>query len=66
MATNQNCWEHLKCGKEKECPAYPNSGKICFSVAGTLCHGKKQGKYLEKVNECKGSCSFYKAMFDKR
>lgn len=66
MATSQNCWEYLKCGKEKECPAYPDFGKTCFSVQGTLCQGKKQeGKYLEKVKQCRESCEFYKAMFEK-
>ncbi|OQX26959.1 MAG: hypothetical protein BWK80_07765 [Desulfobacteraceae bacterium IS3] len=63
MAARQNCWESLKCGKEKECPAYPNFGKTCFSVKGTLCNGRKQGGYLEKANECRDRCSFYKEMF---
>lgn len=65
MATNLNCWEYLKCGKEKECPAYPNFGKSCFSVTGTLCKGRRQGEYFDKVKECRTSCQFYKALLNK-
>ena len=56
----QNCWEALKCGKEAICPAYPDQGKICFSVKGTHCRGEIQGSYMEKVENCKSQCSFYR------
>jgi len=65
MSAAQNCWERLKCGQESKCPAYPNFGKTCFSIEGTLCNGGKQGKYLEKVNQCRDKCSFYKELFKK-
>lgn len=64
--SRQNCWEHLKCGKEKECPAYPNAGRICYSVEGTLCHGTKQGNYMEKANQCRDTCAFYSNLIQRR
>jgi len=57
-----NCWEQLKCGKESVCPAYPNQGRICFSVKGTHCRGEVQGSYMDKINSCKESCSFYRQL----
>jgi hypothetical protein len=54
-----NCWEYKKCRKEKECPAYPNHGRICFSVTGTVCLGEVQGTYQEKIKMCRERCTFY-------
>lgn len=62
-----NCWEYKKCGreaggaKEKElgkCPVYPDHGRDCWFVAGTLCGGKVQGSYAEKLGNCQ-LCEFY-------
>jgi len=62
-----NCWEFKKCGREeggtnsKElgvCPAYPDHGKNCARVAGTLCGGKVQGTYAIKIADCI-SCDFF-------
>ena len=55
----QNCWEALNCGRENQCPAYPDQGRICFSVKGTHCRGEVQGSYMEKIKSCENSCSFY-------
>jgi len=60
MANVMNCWEYKKCGKEKSCPAYPNEGRLCFGVEGTLCMDKKQGDYQEKIQNCRANCDFYK------
>lgn len=65
MATSQNCWESLNCKDKEKCPAYPSFGKTCFSIEGTLCMGTKQGKYLEKANQCRDKCPFYKQIFSK-
>jgi methyl-accepting chemotaxis protein len=54
-----NCWEYQKCGREKECPAYPKHGRICFSVTGTVCRGELQGSYQEKIRKCRELCDFY-------
>jgi methyl-accepting chemotaxis protein len=60
----QNCWEFKKCGREaaNDCPAITkNAGKICWMVAGTMCGGKMQGTFAEKVGNCK-KCNFYEYM----
>ncbi len=63
------CWEFMKCGREnggakdKEfgvCPAYPDHGKNCVRVVGTLCHGKVQGSFAAKLHDCM-RCDFYKS-----
>ena len=62
-----NCWEFKKCGREaggakaKElgvCPAYPNHGHSCAALAGTLCGGKVQGSFAQKLTSCM-KCGFY-------
>ena len=62
-----NCWEFKKCGREaggakaKElgvCPAYPNHGHNCAILAGTLCGGKVQGSFAQKMASCL-KCEFY-------
>jgi signal transduction histidine kinase len=50
------CWERLGCEK-KDCPAY---GKLrCWSIAGTSCHGEVQGKFAQKLGDCR-ECVVYK------
>ncbi len=64
MTDKVNCWEFMKCGREKtkDCPAVTkNSGKICWMVAGTMCGGKPQGTFVEKAGNCK-KCEYYKYM----
>jgi hypothetical protein len=65
-----NCWQYKKCGREpggsniKElgvCPAYPNHGRDCWFVAGTLCGGKAQGTHAEKMGNCQ-LCDFYEGV----
>jgi len=62
-----NCWEFKKCGREasrakaKElgvCPAYPDHGHSCAALAGTLCGGKVQGTFAQKMTNCL-RCDFY-------
>ena len=55
-----NCWEFKECESKEECPAYPIYGRLCFSVEGTLCEGKVQGIYREKIQRCRDTCDFYK------
>lgn len=56
----KNCWEFKNCGKEKECPAYPHKGTVCFAVKSTVCRGEIQGDYSDKAGACRGTCDFYK------
>lgn len=58
------CWEVMRCGMEKiegvegRCPAYPNFGRICWSVAGTFSETKVQGIAAQKLGDCR-KCPFY-------
>lgn len=60
--TRMNCWDHLKCNREQECPAYPDNGRNCFAVTSTLCRGETQGDYDEKISQCRKVCAFYQQM----
>lgn len=59
-----NCWEHNDCPPEtcRSCPAYPDMGKECWKVTGTLCqHGTLAKKTLgEKLLHCRNHCDYYK------
>ena len=64
-----NCWEYHNCGREGNgakahelgiCPAYPDMGRHCARVAGTLCGGQVQGTLAQKLGSC-FRCSFYKS-----
>jgi signal transduction histidine kinase len=59
------CWEYTKCGVENaegavnmRCPAYPDYGRICWSIAGTFCGKKVSGAIAQKLGNCK-KCDFY-------
>jgi signal transduction histidine kinase len=57
------CWEYTKCGVDKpdvdwSCPAYPNFGRICWSVAGTFAETKVQCAKAQKLGDCR-KCEFY-------
>jgi signal transduction histidine kinase len=58
------CWEIMRCGVEKRgnaadrCPAFPNYGRICWSVAGTLSETKLHCSVAEKIGDCR-KCAFY-------
>ncbi len=69
----ENCWEFMKCGREKKnrlgiCPAATerrahgvnggtNAGRVCWAVAGTFCCGVVQGNYAQKLATC-ADCDF--------
>jgi outer membrane lipoprotein SlyB len=36
-------------------------GRVCWAIAGTLCGGKVQGIFAQKVANCMG-CEFYLAV----
>ncbi len=64
-----NCWEFKKCGREQGgsksdefgiYPAYPDHGKHCARVAGTLCGGQVQGAFAAKLGNC-SQCDFYQS-----
>ncbi len=45
------CWKEKHCD-EKNCPAYKNECGRCWLIAGTMCGGKPQGKFVEKYDFC--------------
>jgi hypothetical protein len=64
-----NCWEFMECGREEggekvealgTCPAYPDYGRQCARVSGTLCKGKVQGTFAMKLANCM-QCNFYRS-----
>ncbi|NJD61324.1 MAG: sensor histidine kinase [Deltaproteobacteria bacterium] len=58
------CWEFVRCGVEsaeeawRKCPAYPNYGRICWSIAGSFADDKARCVHSEKVGDCT-KCEFY-------
>lgn len=39
---------------ETNCPAYKNECGRCWLIAGTMCGGRPQGKFIDKYNGCNG------------
>ncbi len=58
------CWEYMKCGKEEECPAYPDHGFECWTVEGTVCRGRRQGDYDTKIGSCRIACRYYEGVMN--
>ncbi|HEY3352292.1 MAG TPA: hypothetical protein VGQ83_03520 [Polyangia bacterium] len=64
-----NCWEFKRCGREAGgskaaelgvCAAYPSGGHACAMIAGTLCGGRVQGSFAQKLSTCL-ECDFYRS-----
>jgi len=56
------CWEIRKCSLEtrQACPAWEfDAGGLCWFINGTLCQGKPQGNWGNKMKVCKG-CEVFK------
>lgn len=49
-AATETRTDGMNCGK--------NGGRTCWAMAGTLCGGKVQGSFAEKLANCM-SCDFY-------
>jgi len=52
------CHKKMGCGAT-DCPGYQNGCGRCWLVAGTLCGGKVQGKFAEKIGSCT-ECKVFK------
>ena len=63
-AFQTQCWEYMHCGMEsaeearRKCPAYPNYGRICWSIAGSFADEKAQCVPAEQLGDCR-KCEFY-------
>lgn len=51
------CWEIKNCGEEN-CPAFKNESGRYWLIAGTMCGGKTQGKFIAKYGFCT-ECEIY-------
>jgi hypothetical protein len=52
----RSCWIVKKCPTEikKQCPAWEfRAGKICWFINGTICEGKAQKDWHEKMKICR-------------
>ena len=55
------CWDIRSCSSENReaCPAWEfNLGHLCWFVNGTICRGKTQGSWPEKMKVCR-SCEVF-------
>ncbi|MGL1931557.1 MAG: helix-turn-helix transcriptional regulator [Desulfotalea sp.] len=62
----ENCWKILKCPaqKRKKCPAWEfRSGARCWAINGTICQGKHQSTWEEKITYCH-QCKVMKQFLD--
>lgn len=58
------CWEILACPIERRdrCPAWEYKlGNACWFVTGTICSGKVQKTWEEKIKLCR-RCEYYKTI----
>ncbi len=53
-----NCWEIMNCDLKK-CPAYGDSRRRCWYVAGTMCAQCDHAMYPAKLQSCQ-TCPIYK------
>ena len=51
------CWTKKQC-TEENCPAYQNESGRCWLIAGPMCGGETQGKFIQKYGFCT-SCDVY-------
>ena len=54
----QNCWEIMSCGKN-QCPAYGDTRRRCWYLAGTMCPTCVEGDYAQKIEACR-ECKVYR------
>lgn len=58
------CWEVMRCGMDRRenageaCPAYPNFGRICWSVAGTFSETAIRCGASLQIGDCR-KCPFF-------
>jgi len=61
---NKPCWEIKKCPMtiRQNCPAWElQIGQLCWFINGTMCQGKVQQDWSEKMKICR-KCKVFKSM----
>jgi DNA-binding XRE family transcriptional regulator len=56
LRKNQPCWIIKDCPKEtrQDCPAWEfKAGQMCWMINGTICRGKPQKNWREKMKLCR-------------
>jgi two-component system, NtrC family, sensor kinase len=61
FSLEKNCWEIMDCQRE-ECPAFGDTQRRCWYLAGTLCPDCKGQEYPHKMESCR-ACPVYKYNF---
>jgi len=59
------CWETKNCPEESKqnCPAWEfRSGHLCWFITGTMCQGKVQKTWQEKMDLC-GQCQVFRGIY---
>ena len=59
------CWAALKCSKEirENCPAWEfKAGQYCWCISGTICQGKVQTSWQNKMKICRRCEVFQKTV----
>ncbi|PKN23127.1 MAG: hypothetical protein CVU68_02155 [Deltaproteobacteria bacterium HGW-Deltaproteobacteria-3] len=59
---HEPCWKMMQCGQE-DCVCFGREPLQCWTIAGTCCKGKVQGKFAQKFNNCM-ACEFYQEAAD--
>ena len=55
----RNCWEIMNCTLKEKCPAYGDSRRRCWYVAGTMCEQCDHSVYPSKLKSCQ-TCPVYR------
>jgi len=55
----RNCWEIMNCTLKDKCPAYGDSRRRCWYVAGTMCEQCDHTVYPAKLKTCQ-TCPVYR------
>jgi len=61
---NKPCWEIKRCSEaiRQNCPAWElQVGQLCWFINGTICEGKAQADWTEKMKICK-KCKVFKSL----
>jgi DNA-binding XRE family transcriptional regulator len=59
------CWTVKKCSREtrENCPAWEfHAGQMCWLINGTICAGKPQKSWAQKMKRCR-KCEVFEAVF---
>jgi hypothetical protein len=62
----KSCWDVRKCSLDQrsKCPAWEfNAGEFCWFINGTLCEGKPQRDWHEKMRICR-SCRVMQSLLE--